>query len=353
VHDQTRNAKGDKIENPLGLQGLSRRITLLASLWLLLSSGTANGQAIDLTGSFRTVDSDEYLRLHYEDDLFACTDYYYSEGIGLEFIHPKLKYLCLGSLLWPRAKWDQHGIALEQNGYTPTSIESDTILYGDRPFAATLLLTSFSIGYREGRNIRLSSSLSVGVIGPAAGGYEMQSTIHKWIDDVQPRGWQNQIQNDFVINYEAGIETNLLSQSDILMLNGLGKLRVGTLSIKLSPGIVLMMGRIDHRILSGFSRKAPERRSPFGFHLYWQGMLNLVGYDATLQGGMFNRTSPYTIPPSELWRMTFQTSVGFAMSAIPFYIEYGYTFSTPEFQTGLSHGWGRVGVGIALKTRAQ
>ena len=105
-------------------------------LFLLLSA-PAYAQMVDNTASFRTVDADSYIRLHYENDFFTATDYYYSQGINLEFVHPWFNDSFLTKMLIAGKDRVQKGIALEHNGFTPTSTESDSILYGDRPYAAT------------------------------------------------------------------------------------------------------------------------------------------------------------------------------------------------------------------------
>jgi hypothetical protein len=64
-----------------------------------------------------------------------------------------------------------------------------------------------------------------------------------------------------------------------------------------------------------------------------QPPLSVVGYDATLQGGLFNRTSPYAVPANEVTRVTFQSNQGIVMSAL---------------ETGSPHWWGGVRIGMAL-----
>lgn len=301
---------------------------------------------IDNTASFRTVDADSYVRLHYENDFFTATDYYYSQGIALEMADPFFKRFFPAKLLLTAGEPVQQGIAFEHNGFTPTSTESDSILYGDRPFAATLTARFFSISHHAGLGARITSSFSFGVIGPAAGGRAMQSTIHQWIDDDQPKGWQHQVQNDIVLNYNAGIERNLLKIPDRFLLNGFASAQLGTLNTKLVTGAVLIIGKVNARLAASLgNQSAYSGKKTFSFHGYCQPQVSVVGYDATLQGGMFNKDSPYTIGAGSVSRVVFQTNMGLVMQTGPMYLEYFFTFLTREFDSGLSHTWGGVRVG--------
>jgi lipid A 3-O-deacylase len=313
---------------------------------LLFLAAAAYSQAVDPMASFRGVDGDAYVRLHYENDLFAGTDRYYSQGITLECVHPVFADFFLSRLLVSAGDNRQAGIALEHLGYTPTSIEHSEILHGDRPFAAALTLRLFSISCLDDLHARITSSLTLGVVGPAAGGYELQAAIHRLTGGIQPLGWQNQIRNDLAIDYEVGIEKNVIAFSDTLLLNTFGTLRAGTLSTKLSSGLVLMVGKISPHPASVFSSGGSADRGGFTLHAFCQPMVSVVGYDATLQGGLFNPSSPYTIAAAEVERLTFQTTGGVVAEAGPVCLEYSHTFLTKEFQTGSWHSWGGVRLGV-------
>ncbi len=327
------------------------RKTLFLTFWLYLTCVVVYSQAIDNMASFRMMNADRYIRLHYENDYFTATDYYYTQGINLEVVNPSYKKFPLMRLLVRQKKGtNQYGISIEHNGYTPTSIEHNEILYGDRPFSAALMLKTFSMSNNAERHCRITSSLTLGVIGPAAGGYGMQKTIHKWINGTVPLGWQNQIQNDVIVNYELGAEKNLLHSNDIFLLNGFSNARIGTLNTKLSSGVVLMLGRFNSKIASVFAstETAGTSTKKLRFHAYLQPMINVVVYDATLQGGLFNHDSPYTFSSSEISHVTFQANYGVVATFNSIYLEYFKTFISKEFEIGLDHRWGGIRVGVKL-----
>jgi lipid A 3-O-deacylase len=307
-----------------------------------------SAQAVDNVASFRIIDAARYVRLHYENDYFTGTDLYYTQGINLEIVNPSYKKFPLSKLLLTSANAiNQYGISIEHNGYTPSSISSDNILYGDRPFAAAVMLKNFAMSAHPDKRYRITSSFSLGVVGSVASGYWMQKTIHRWLHGRTPHGWQYQIANDAIINYEAGIEKNLLHAGDYLIVNGLANAHVGTYSDKLSVGAVFMFGKLNSALTSVFCG-ADAVHKKFSFHLYFQPLLNMVGYDATMQGGFFNRDSPYTLSFEQINHFTIQGNYGAVLSYHSVYLEYFKTALSREFESGINHRWGGVRIGVAF-----
>jgi len=321
-----------------------RLIRIFLFLFLLFAVSFVSGQVIDNISVCRNVASDNYFRFTYENDFFTATDYYYTQGINLEFVNPALKRNPVAKiLLKPATAEVKYGLSVEHDGYTPLSIRHNEILYGDRPFCATLSLKFFTVADDSEKQRRVSSALSIGVLGTAAGGEWMQTTIHKALNNIEPLGWQNQVHTDVLLNYEAGIEKKIFAEKDFLLVSGLVRLNVGTLNDKACAGITFMLGKFS----------SPFQSSPFAsgrwkFHFYDQPLLNAIAYDATFQGGMFNHSSPYTIAASDVERITFQNNFGVVLTTGKIYLEYSQSFLTKEFSSGISHRWGGVRVGVAF-----
>ena len=301
-------------------------------------------QLTDNSSTFRNINRNSYFRFHYDNDYFTKTDEYYSQGITLDYVHPSLKNFLLAKVLWKPYKTNpQYGVTFNLFGYTPTTIASDNILYGDRPFDANISLKTFLIQADSVHQQQVSTSFSIGVMGPAALGNEIQTNIHRWVKNPLPHGWQHQIQNDIIINYQLNYEKKLLSAGNNFLLNSTAEARLGTLNDKLSGGFNFMAGRFNKR----FSSVADHKRKA-EYYLYGQSRLNFVGYDASLQGGLFNRKSPYTITGSDVSRFTYQADAGIIVNFKKLYLSYTQSFLTKEFRTGKYHRWGGVSVGFAL-----
>ena len=319
------------------------RLTGFLLLFSLLTLPEVYGQKIDNTSSIRSLPTSSYFRFSYDNDYFSATDYYYTQGYSFELAHPSLRKNPLARLLVRLNDSSAiNGIALEHIGFTPTSIRHEEILVGDRPFAAVIGLKSFLISINREKKLRLASVLSTGVIGPAAFGGEMQKTIHGWIGGVDPKGWNHQLKNDIVLNYQLALEKSLIEQK-LFSLNAGTKLNAGTLHDNIEVSSILKAGifEADYELSSKAKRL-------FQAYIYFEPVVGLVAYDGTLQGGMLNRSSEYTIASSELSRMTFQQNLGLIVKIRGLYLEYSRSFITKEFQMGRRHSWGGIKLGFGI-----
>lgn len=313
------------------------------TLSLFVLSSLSFGQKIENTASFRDVKSDNYFRFHYDNDYFTATDRFYTQGYTFELTSPQLAKNPINFLfIKSKNSADKFGLSLEHIGFTPTTIKSDEILYGDRPFAAAIFLKSFKIATDTINKTRIESSLSIGIIGPGAFGYEMQKGIHEWIGDEIPKGWQHQIKNDLVLNYNLTHEKELVRFKDYFALNSHLTARLGTLNTNASVGFSATLGLINSPFTSTY------HKNKFQIYLYSQPLANFIGYDASLQGGLFNRSSPYTIPDSDIERITLQNNFGIVMQWRSLYLEYSRVLLTREFETSKSHKWGGFKIGFKL-----
>ncbi|GAB2791791.1 hypothetical protein GCM10027275_40800 [Rhabdobacter roseus] len=314
---------------------------LVLSVW----PGSALGQRIDNLAAFRDPGTDRYLRLHYDNDYFTASDYYYTQGYQLEAVHPVLKKNPLTKVLvrLPGSA-TRYGLALEHIGFTPTHIDRPEVLRGDRPFAAAIFIKSFTVSTDTVQRVRVSAGLSTGVLGPVAFGEGMQSTLHRWLGGAEPLGWKHQIRNDLVLNYELNYERELYSLARFLTLHSLLQLRAGTLSTRAQAGFTMMLGKFN----GPFGNASVMQKKPFQLYIYGQPLVSLVGHDATLQGGLFNRKSTYILSAADLTRSTLQYNLGGVFQYKKLLLEYYLTLLSREFETGRNHRWGGVRLGLAM-----
>ena len=313
----------------------------LYSLLLLCFINTSYSQKIDNMASFRDIKGENYFRFNYDNDYFGSTDENYTQGYNFELVAPFLKNNPINSLFYkPKNSEIKYGLSIEHIGFTPFSIGSSEIQYGDRPFAAAIMLKSFSIATDTIQKSRFVSALSVGLIGPGAFGKEMQVGIHKATGNTIPMGWQYQIKNDLVLNYEINYEKQLINYASLLNVNLDTKAKIGTLFTNVSLGFNATLGIIN----APFS--SLKNKNKFQIYLFAQPQVNFIGYDATLQGGLFNKKSPYTIDSSSIERATLQNNYGIVIQTRSIYFEYYLTQLTKEFKTGEAVKWGGIKFGF-------
>ncbi len=301
-------------------------------------------QPIDNTSVYRNLQNKSYFRFYYDNDFFTATDDYYSQGINLEYVSPHLANFPLNKLL---IKLKNHpvtyGVALEHLAYTPTSIRHLEIIYGDRPFASCLYFKAFAVTGDTIKKFRISSTINIGIIGNLAGGEWMQKTIHRNLNNIEPLGWEHQIKNDVVINYNFTYEKLLTSYKNNLSVSSISTIAAGTLFNNAGSGFCLMAGYFTNPFLT---ENTFAKNSQLKF--YNKSLINFIGYDATLQGGFFNSSSPYIIKGKDLTRITFSSEAGINYQYKKIYLEYFQEILTKEFRTGTYHRWGGIRVGLGF-----
>jgi lipid A 3-O-deacylase len=323
---------------------LKKIIKIVAVVFPVCCAVVSKAQLTDNISSFRNINHNSYFRFHYDNDYFTKTDEYYTQGVTLEYVHPSIKKFLPARLLWKPYKTNpQYGVTFNLFAYSPTSTLSDDILYGDRPFSANISLKTFLIQTDSLHQQQVSTSFSIGVMGPAALGNEIHTAIHRWLKNPPPHGWQHQVKNDIILNYQFNYEKNLMRSGSNFFLNSTAEGRLGTLNTKLTGGFNFMAGRFNKR----FSPVNYQQRKT-EYYFYGQSRLNFIGYDASMQGGLFNRKSPYTIPAADVSRITFQADAGIIVNFKKLYLSYTQSFLSKEFRTGTYHRWGGISAGFAL-----
>ena len=88
-------------------------------------------------------------------------------------------------------------LGLGQNLYTPEDIQNPELVVDDRPYAGWLHGDFTLLGCTD--NSLNVLELSVGVVGPAAGGKGFQKWFHRVIESPDPQGWDNQLHNELAV----------------------------------------------------------------------------------------------------------------------------------------------------------
>jgi len=295
---------------------------------------------------------DRYLNLNYDNDFFSGTDRYYTQGIKIELIAGIAKKIPSSKILLrlPGTTMNYYGLALEQDGFTPRSIRKDSIQYGERPYCGSFFLSNNLISMNKEMKIRLNTQIDLGMIGPAAKGEEEQTAIHKAIGGLEPLGWQYQVKNDLILNYRTGVEKGLFSNS-YFDLMAISEAKVGTMYDDLSGGIFLRLGlKHDYFANLGTSRTYLSKRfaDRMQCYVFAKGIAKAVLYNATLQGGLFSKNDPYTLPASAIKRGVALAYTGAVLSFGRVKLEYTKAFLSPEFTKGLSHKWGHCNLSICF-----
>ncbi len=295
--------------------------------------------------SMITLSKERLLCINFDNDIMNNTDRFYTNGIRFDFISPVIQAFPLSYLMVPywRSGINYYGISLVQNMYTPSTTKAGGILEGDRPYAAYLYLGTFKISNDQKNNFRQTSEFDLGIIGPSSFGDFVQKSFHNSVPtNSEPLGWEYQIRNDVILNYDVVLEKGLINRRNI-ELNVSGSGCLGTLYTNVSGGFTFRAGLVNPYFANlGISKRSTLTQRKLHltqFLFYAKPTIRLVGYDATLQGGLFNQTSPITIPSGDIQRVVFEGSAGLTFTYCGIGISLEQFLLSPEFHNGWWHKW--------------
>ncbi len=288
---------------------------------------------------------DKYISFAWENDLYFQRDYYYTNGFQIDFFHDKLKQSPINRILIPfrnRGKgisWS--GLQLRQEIFTPKDLAVDSISTGDHPYSSTLTLAQHSVFVLPDKHVRLVSGLRVGVLGPASLGFKTQELAHLVSNPSRPpQGWDYQVRNDLIVNYDLQVEKGIIHQKSALF-GVKGKGRLGTLHTDLEAGLWF---RFDAR--DGYFQRLGPKGGP-GLNVVFglSASASYVFYDATLQGGVINRNSPYIVAPDQMIRYLGNMEGLLTFELYQHQLEFYTQISSLRFQLAKPHAW----MGIVYK----
>lgn len=121
----------------------------------------------------------------------AGTDHDYTQGLKFSYTTTTDKNPSWAILFADETTQTNLGFGLSQKLYTPNGIEFDQLLVNDRPYAAWLSFETFYHFQNENRSHLIS--LNVGIVGPEAGGENIQNAYHRATNYRLAKGWTHQL----------------------------------------------------------------------------------------------------------------------------------------------------------------
>ena len=175
--------------------------------------------------------------------------------------------------------WHSVGWRIGQQIYTASDVRlnPENIARFDHPYAGWL----YAGGWVRAEHVdgsEVAVGLDLGCIGPCAGGGYLQNLEHRWLKQPRPRGWSTQIRNELGVVLQAG---------------GRAPAWKLTPELDLRPGLSFRLGNI----FTDLTADATLRTGSALSYGYLRGAVRAVGYDATLQGGLFSDTTVRTVKP--------------------------------------------------------
>ncbi|RTQ47549.1 lipid A deacylase LpxR family protein [Hymenobacter gummosus] len=321
-------------------------VYLLVGLSLLLSRPARAQQA-----AADSVGPDRLAAYTFANDAYFRTDYYFTQGMTGLVVHPALHRLPGARLLRlrPAAAGSWYGLRVVYDGFTPLRIQDAFIRRGDRPYAAYLYAEYLRHASLSAHR-RLTTSLSLGVIGPAAGAKGFQTKLHELLGAPTPRGWDYQIRNDLVLGYAGRLEQRLGGLGRWAELLGGGTAALGTLRTYAAADARLRLGLFNPYLSDLGVRRASNSAGYRRLQLFAEGQIEgrLIGYDATLQGGLLRRDNPYELPAGAIRRGVLRSTATLALGYAGLRLSLSTVQTSPEFRGARRHRWAQLAVLVAF-----
>ncbi len=289
------------------------------------------------------LNDNQYLSIRFDNDFWDYTDYYYTNGAAIGYTHPGIAFSPISRILISNGTngLDYYGLQIVQHLYTGLQAKVDSIIEGDRPWAAYSTIGQFLSSYDQKNKIKHYSEFNIGLLGPESGGGFIQNFVHTILpNNSPPQGWDNQISTDIIIDYQYEIR-KMLYEWDKMETYIKAGAQAGTLRDNLSWGFGFRYGKFIpfYQDVSIYKKKRLPISSSqkLRFNIIFEVETQLIGYDATLQGGVFNKSSVYVIPSGQMSRFVMESYIGFEISYGAYELQFLQFWKSKEFKTGRDH----------------
>lgn len=248
------------------------------------------------------------------------------------------------------------GFELGQKIFNPLGGNVPAARFIDRPFAGYLYAgANLNLLYKNESNLKLGAQ--IGVVGPASGAETAQTWVHKTFGFYTPTGWEYQIQNDLQLNLSAEYN-RLLARANFFIPATKADVTLATYAnlgngfTGAGVGALFRAGKVNQLYNSASTQSTAIADKSFTpankheFFVYYKPMLNVIAYDATVQGSLFKDRDPasmeVTLDPE---RLMMSNTVGLTYTTPRWVFDAAAIFRTKDVkQMRSAHQWGSVTV---------
>ena len=275
-------------------------------VWATSSAWLTSGAHAEDAPDHQLNDAHSTFSLVVENDYFGDSDDNYTNGLRLSWMSgahasDPLTGFFANLMGDDDAVVVRRGVAIGQSVFTPNDISTSQYLPDQHPYGAWLY-GEFSTVVERANSVD-QFTVELGMVGPSAGGEYAQEEIHKLIEDDEPKGWDNQIQDEFgvVLSYDK-------------KLRALATLGNSDFGVDLTPNVGLTVGNIYTNARAGMTVRigndlkndyGPPRVRPslagsgyfapddgFSWYVFGGAEARAVAYDIFLMGSMFKDDDP-------------------------------------------------------------
>lgn len=313
------------------------KITLFAVAICVLAGLSSQAQTRSNEIGFQS-DNDSFLA--------QGSDRYYTNGFFINYRHGIAPKKFGGKLANA-----EFGLTLGQKIFNAQSGSLPSVEFLDRPIAGYLFLNgSANLLYKDETTVKLGATL--GIVGPAAGGYPIQKFIHNTFGFYELNSWEHQIRNAAIINFNVEVN-KLLARGSWIDLTANFDINFGTGFNNAAFGPLVRLGNFNQLFQSVSTQSTATQNTSNKllhdneFFFYYKPQVHGILYDATVQGNIFQDhpvagTEEVT---ADIKRLVVTNQVGVAYAGSRFIFDAAAIFSTKDVK-GMAHAhqWGSLTV---------
>lgn len=241
--------------------------------------------------------------------------------------------------------------------YNPRFINEEAVDINDRPFAGYLFAEAGRSFFYKSESV-LKTDFQLGFVGPNALGQELQEGFHKIIGYKKVYGWENQIHNALGLQAHVMYSKKMFpsKHNDFVDLHFQSEANLGTIFTGVSTGFMARFGfksliPIYDSNMHDASVSSEAQSNIREFYFYMAPSVNYQFYDATIEGSMFNDTSPITF---DLVPLRFNGEAGLKYRYNNFNISYSFLYRGRELKgdvndTNRGYFYGSIRMGFLLR----
>ena len=186
----------------------------------------------------------------------------------------------------------------------------------DRPYGGYMYAAYHHTHFNRQKEI-LQYKMSLGIVGPASLGEEVQFSYHKFLHFAQFTGWNYQIQNSIGIDLGIRYTKTVLEDSSWFAFLPSAELNLGNTFTNAKLGTYLCLGSFEKNSNSVLwnakvQKTSTQTRRNHELFLYWFPQIILQVYNATVEGGMFNKGSGAALGETVPWMVQQNLGLFFA-----------------------------------------
>ncbi len=296
--------------------------------------------------------------LYFENDTFFQTDHLYTNGLRLSAassladswenldILPAWMLPHVNGLPFVNNPGTYKNITLSvgQMIYTPMDTDTPDLSESDRPYAG---LAYTAIGFCE-RDLKKFSSIEfiIGIVGPHSYAEDTQKSVHQWLGQDAPNGWDHQVDDEFIFN--LGLERRRRWRPHYTP-SGFGMEWIPSMGMSLGNAITHVHSGLQLRmgwnlpqdfgediIRLGISSAPSEygsrfhHRRPFSIYAFGGMDGQFILWDVTLDGNTFDKNEWIQREP---FRYTLNGGIGGAYKRFSLSLSYVRSSEALETQT--------------------